>query len=136
MKLRSKLSSVQRGERLGGGREAELDPVVDAGLGPGGAGDIGPFAADVAARHPSVGRHGEGHGRRAVAGEGADLEDPSSADQLDQQRHEGALVGSDLHVVLGQGRRALTESRKNGVLAHAVRVDVGDDVVGEVDGSG
>ena len=64
-------------------------------------GQRGPLLGDVAADElPVLGeRERDGGGR--VPGEGADLDAAARADELDQEGEEGALLGRDLHAVLG-----------------------------------
>ena len=133
MKARSKLSSssVARVSAAGASRSSALSATPASAQAC--AGDIGPFLADVQTRDASVGRQGQRHRRRAVAGEGPDLEDALGADELHEQRHEGALVRPDLHGRHLHRRSALAQLRQHGMLAHAVAVDIVDDVVGEVD---
>src|SRR5271156_3330502 len=87
----------QRLQRLGGGGPLERYFVRDAGALPIAAPEAGPFFVDVAAQQLTVGGQCSGHAQRAVAGERADFDGGARADCSDEDSHEGALLGSDLH---------------------------------------
>jgi hypothetical protein len=87
-------AGVEGGER---GPEPQVDLVGDAGRLPERSTDRGVGVADVAGEEVAVGRQRERHRQRAVAGEDTHLDAAARADQPHQQRHQLALLRTDLH---------------------------------------
>src|SRR6185437_2627773 len=61
------------------------------------ASDARPFLAHIARDQRAVGGQCSGDHERAVPRERADLETPARADEAHQERHECALIRTDLH---------------------------------------
>ncbi len=125
----------ERREGVGGRGDPQLDELGDSGRFPRATRDGGPLVAHVAAQHRAVGREGECHRRRAIAGERADLDDAPCPDRPNEERHERPLLWRDLHLVLRQGRRLIAEGCKGRVLAYSEPLDVADEVVGQGEGA-
>jgi hypothetical protein len=114
----------QRIQCVEGRRDAQVDALPDAGLAPVRFRHRGPLGADVTAHDAARGRQRRGHRKRAVAGEGADLEDLFRPGKLHQQRHELALLRRDLHVGFFQSHRHLAQSALHVVFPQRVIEDV------------
>ena len=80
---------AQIGQRIG----AFADPLGDSGLGPEPAGKALGIDVHVTRDQRVVRRHRQRHRQRAVAGEGAQLQDLARAGQFHQQRQELADFG-------------------------------------------
>src|SRR6476620_12093535 len=79
------------------GGDTQLDPVGQAGEGPGTSADLSPLRADVATQQgTSLGQApGDTHAR--VAGERPHLDGPACAGQPDEHGQQLSLVVTDLH---------------------------------------
>ncbi len=120
-------------QRVGGGADADLDPVGDARVGEVRGGDLGVLLGKLAGDQPSAGREPAGDADRRVAGEGAELERLAHPDRLAEEGHEGALVGGDLHPRDPAHRCGLGgDAREHLVLARSVIDDVVVKLVGEL----
>jgi hypothetical protein len=111
-------------ERIERRREPEIDLLRDAGGCPVPAADIRPLPRHVKRDDAPVRRHGERCDQAGVAGEDADLEIASDAEQLDQHTEESALLGADLHHRHRQRRGLPAQRGKQRMLANPVRKHV------------
>ncbi len=118
----------QRVERLDAGPESEIDAIRHASFAPEGLADRGPLGADVTRDQLAIRWQRERHGERGVTGVGAELDAPLRADQPHEQRHQCALVRTDLHDVVRYFRCGCAQLREHigfARLAQDVRIHVG-----------
>jgi hypothetical protein len=99
------------------------------------AGHARVLVADIAGQHAHVVGQGECHGECAVAGESADLDRAPRAEQLDQQGHELALIGGDLHAGMRMRSRRFAQRCLRRVLAQRMGEHVLEEVVVDLQGA-
>ena len=91
---------AQGGEAGQGGPDPDVDPVAEPGPVDVGLGDAGVAGLDLEGHQLAVGRQGPGQPDRAVAAEGAHLQDPAGAHGQAEELEQLPLVGRHL-----QGRQ-------------------------------
>ena len=93
----------ERIERRDRRPEAEVNLAGDACLLSAGAADAGPLIADVAGNEPAILRQRQSHRKRAVAGEGTDLQRVLCPDEPDEKGEERCLLRAICICAIGIG---------------------------------
>lgn len=104
--------------------QAQLDPLLHAGLPPGSPCAVRIFRAAVASHQSSAGRQRESHPRGAVPHEHAYLQRPTGADGAGQQMQKLPLLRRNLAGRVRMVLRALAQAPQRLRLAHGYASDV------------